>query len=540
MDNTTKEQRTWIIVTIVTVTILIFIFTGITYAYFTSNDNTGSTAQIITDSGKMTINYADDGSNLLVSSNISPSNNIVADKTFTLTGLNTASAGNGLSMPYKVGIKYVSSFSGGQIHYYIKKVSSTIDTITTNYTGETNTTIVGHPLETGYSHGTLDNGNKYTELVTGNFPSNKNEQSITFNLKLQFPDTGENQDSEKGKSINAEIVVNYDPKIMVEAISKLYEVKSKDENGITPDGLQKDGTGDINIKLLNTNLTRDYNITLLNNNLIADTETDEYDNLRYVGSNPNNYILFNNEIWRIIGIFNVYNTETNKYEKLTKIVRNKSLGQYSWNTSLPEINDGWGIDEWSQADLMTELNIDYLDTSKTSGNTLWYNGRNDQKTEKYDYENNIKFSYIDKIATVRWNLGGIGGGESANITYKQERGTSHRINPPDGIVRQDSWDGKVALMYASDYAYASTAPACRESINSEECKNNNWLFKSSYQWTLSPYSNGSTGVFLTSRSGNVICNDAAFAENIRPSLYLKSSVQIIGGEGTSASPYIID
>ncbi len=53
MTNLDKEQRTWLIVTIATVTILIFIFTGITYAYFTANDNTGSTVQIITDSSKM-------------------------------------------------------------------------------------------------------------------------------------------------------------------------------------------------------------------------------------------------------------------------------------------------------------------------------------------------------------------------------------------------------------------------------------------------------------------------------------------------------
>lgn len=27
------------------------------------------------------------------------------------------------------------------------------------------------------------------------------------------------------------------------------------------------------------------------------------DNLRYAGNNPNNYILFNNELWRVIGVF---------------------------------------------------------------------------------------------------------------------------------------------------------------------------------------------------------------------------------------------
>ena len=245
MEN--KEQRVWMIVTIITVTVLVFIFAGITYAFFTTSDNVGSTAEVITDSGKMTINYADGGSNLLISSNISPSNNIVVDKTFSLTGLNTTTAGDGLTMEYKVGLKYVSTFSSGQIHYYIKKISSTNEGITTTFTGDANQTVPGNDTYTGYSHGTLKNGNnKYTEMVTGEFPANKDEQTITFNLKLQFPDTGENQDTEKGKTLNAEVVVNYEvPETISYTINNLYEDNTKDENGITLDGLQKDGTGSL-------------------------------------------------------------------------------------------------------------------------------------------------------------------------------------------------------------------------------------------------------------------------------------------------------
>ncbi len=211
MNNIDKEQKVWMIVTIATVTILIFIFAGITYAFFTSNDNTGSTAEITSTSGKMTITYTDGGNNLLVSSNVLPSNNIIANKTFTLTGVNTSTADGGLSMPYKVGLKYTSSFSDGQIHYYIKEVNRANNSnVTVNYTGETNQTVQGNPTYTGYSHGTLKNGNRYTELVTGEFPASTNNQTITFNLLMQFPDTGENQDIEKAKSVDSEIIINYE------------------------------------------------------------------------------------------------------------------------------------------------------------------------------------------------------------------------------------------------------------------------------------------------------------------------------------------
>jgi len=94
--------------------------------------------------------------------------------------------------------------------------------------------------------------------------------------------------------------------------------------------------------------------------LMADTAG----NIRYYGADDpdidddlNNYIYFNCEEypstncepWRIIGVFD---------DKI-KIMRNESIGGYSWDTSSATINDGLGINEWSQADLMKLLNPGY-------------------------------------------------------------------------------------------------------------------------------------------------------------------------------------
>ena len=539
--NVKNESKKLTIITIATVIILVIIFAGVTYAFFTANNPEGSTAQIISETGRMLITYNDGTDNIVPVTNIQPSNAILVNKTFTLTGLNTTTAGDGLAMEYKVGLKYTSSFSDGQIHYYIKKVSSTSDTITTEFTGEANQTVPGNETYTGYSHGTLKNGNnKYTEMVTGEFPANEDEQTITFNLKLQFPDTGENQDTEKGKAINAEVVVNYEPETMVKTLNTLYSTSSKDENGITVDGLQKDGTGDFNVTLLD-NSNKDYKVTLLNDSkLIADSEYDEYDNLRYVGATPNNYVSFNNETWRIIGIFNVYNNDTNKNEKLIKIIRNDSLGWYSWDTSDSSINTGQGINEWSQADLMTELNTDYINPSPTSTTTLWFTGSNNSKNGTYDYSKNIKSAYIDKIANVRWNLGSTFFGDNAINTYKLERGTIHVSDPADGVTRTDYWNGKVGLMYPSDYAYATIDTICRSNLSLTNCKNNNWLFNQSMYWVLSSVRETSTGVFHIDSTGYVSKCPASFNRDVRPALFLKSDTQITSGTGTESDPYIIE
>ena len=556
-----KDQRILTIIIVTTVLILVIIFTGITYAFFTANNPEGSTAQIISENGRMLITYDDGTDSIVPVKDIQPSNTILVNKTFTLTGSNTTigmSSNDGLDMSYNVGVEYLSTFSDGMIHYYIKEIDRpTNSNVTTEYTGEIDKTVQGNDELTGYSHGTFKYGNRYTEIVSGKFPASLNDQTIKFNLIIQFPDNNENQDSEKGKTFNGKIIINNENNKVSQVIADLYDNTEKDENGITIDGLQKDGTGEYNIKNLSTT-NKKYKVNLLNNS-ITGTNTDIYDNLRYVGANPNNYITFNDETWRIIGIFNVYNVETSKYENLVKIIRNEPLGSYSWDTSDSSINDGNGINEWSQADLMYELNCDGSNDTKycrdditngylsnlTEGTANWYNEKNNQCTGAYEYNKNIKLYNIGKIAKVRWSLGGASFGASAINSYNQERGINHIKNPVDEVTRTDYWDGKIALMYPSDYGYASTDTECRNQLSSStnnifNCKNNNWLFNNALEWMLSPSTNAPTHVFRILSSGgvyNYFASGGVYA--VRPTFFLKSTVTISSGNGTIDNPYII-
>mgnify|MGYP004644041857 FL=1 len=219
-----KNQKIGLIIILSTVLFLAIIFIGMTYAFFTANNPEGSTAEVKSETGRMLITYDDGTDNIVPVTNIQPSNKILVDKTFTLTGSNTTvgmKTGDGLPMPYKVGVQYTSTFSDGMMHYYIKEVNRPANSnVTANYvikpeTGKTekdykNQTVPGNETYTGYTHGTFKNGKKYTEMVTGIFPASLNDQTITFNLIIQFPDNNENQDSEKGKTFNGKVVVNYD------------------------------------------------------------------------------------------------------------------------------------------------------------------------------------------------------------------------------------------------------------------------------------------------------------------------------------------
>ena len=503
MEN--NNQRVFIFVTIATALILVIIFAGVTYAFFTANNPEGSTAQIISKNGIMLITYDDGTDSIEPVTDIQPSNTILVNKTFTLTGANTTvgmSSSDGLPMPYKVGIQYISTFSDGMMHYYIKEVNRSVSSnVGVEYTGETNQTVQGNPAYTGYSHGTFNNGSRYTEMVTGKFPASLNNQTITFNLIIQFPDNNENQDSEKGKTFNGKVVIN-----QKNTLSNYFE-----KLDLTDNGLEIDDTTDKNI--------------------------------RYVGASPKNYIKFNDETWRIIGIFNNITTidddGNEKKETLVKIVRNETLGYYSWDTSKSTINSGRGVNEWSQANLMTELNTDYLDTSKMSGTTQWYSGTNDLTTgATYDYGQNIKSNWIDKIANVKWNLGGYNTSVVSVLNiYNAERGVLHISNPTDGITRNSTWNGKIALVYPSDYGYASANTTCRSDLSSTDCKNNNWL--SGNIWTLSPDSSFSDSAFVI-LDGVVNLSATSSILDVRPTLYLKSDIVIAGGTGDANNPYKIN
>ena len=172
-------------------------------------------------------------------------------------------------------------------------------------------------------------------------------------------------------------------------------------------------------------------------------------------------------------------------------------------------------------------------SNKTSGETKWYYGENNAKNGTYDYSKNIRSSSIDKVAKVRWNTSRTKYKASALNSYNQERSTTLISTPSDNVPRTNTWDGKIALIYPSDYGYASTDQACRSGLASTNCKNENWLFNNTYQRTLSPLSGHAYGVFVVLSGGDVNSYAASSTYGVRPVLFLKSDVVIAGGKGES-------
>ena len=262
---------------------------------------------------------------------------------------------------------------------------------------------------------------------------------------------------------------------------------------------------------------------------------------RYYGANPNNYVTFNGETWRIIGAFHDVDDGTGKKETRLKIIRDESIGDYSWDSSASTVNLGNGVNDWSKSDLMTELNTLYYNS--TSGTC--YNGRNNATTTCDFTSTGLDSTARNMIDNAVYHLGGyLDSSIYADDFYNYERGTTvYNCSRDDGACpRATTWTGKVGLMYPSDYVYAVDLSLCTRDGYSYDyysiCYSNDWLLlTSNHQWTIMPASDYAYYAFYAASFGNVNSFYVYLPYAARPVLYLKSDITIVGGEGTSSNPY---
>ena len=253
-----------------------------------------------------------------------------------------------------------------------------------------------------------------------------------------------------------------------------------------------------------------------------DKDITEY---RYRGASPKNYVTFNNEVWRMIGVFPT-DDGTGNIENRIKIIREQSIGEYEWDDTC--------LFNWTRpATLNTYLNVTYLnglisEAQSMVGDSKYYLGSYGKTINSQGFTSTPveMYSYERKITGSDYYYG---------------------TNP-------NSWVGKVALMYASDYGYASEN--CEEkwlcdnngSNDITTCNTTNWMYFKKYsyfgEWIFSQNVEGvriSYDHCITNKYGDPVktCVIEQASALVRPVLYLKSNIKITGGNGTSSSPYTL-
>ena len=250
---------------------------------------------------------------------------------------------------------------------------------------------------------------------------------------------------------------------------------------------------------------------------------------RYEGKNPNNYVWFNNEYWRIIGVFD--SNSHGQSGNLVKIIRADVLDGLAWH-----MTNG---NDWTSASLNSVLNGAYYNAQNGTSSGYCY-GYSTTAKANCDYtKRGIQSGYRNMIANVTWYLGGYSS-TSATVEafFGYERGTTVFSGRPTSTT------GYIGLMYPSDYGYSVLSSSCARTTNlgsydSSTCAGQSWLYGKGFEWTLTHSSSSNSMVFNLYTSGYLYSNNAFTGNGARPVLYLDASVYKIDGEGTLDKPYII-
>ncbi len=254
---------------------------------------------------------------------------------------------------------------------------------------------------------------------------------------------------------------------------------------------------------------------------------------RYEGKNPNNYIWFNNEYWRIIGVFDSASHGLDG-KNLVKIIRASALGGLAWDKSF--------TNNWTTASLNFLLNGAYYNaTDGTNSGYCIGNAARATIISNCNYtKKGIQAGYRGMIANVTWYLGGYSSIKTTtDAFYGYERGTMVYSGRPTSTT------GYIGLMYPSDYGYSVLSSSCARTTNLDSygtstCAGASWLYGQGYEWLLTPFSTESAFVFFFSDSGDLNYDYTVYGYNsFRPVIYLNASVYKIDGDGSLNSPYII-
>ena len=281
---------------------------------------------------------------------------------------------------------------------------------------------------------------------------------------------------------------------------------------------------------------------------------------RFEGKDPNNYIWFNNEMWRIIGVFGS-NRHGVANTNLVKIIREESIGGYAWNgVNSPNNN-------WATSTLYRMLNGCYYnaltenDTTNISGSNVacsnycisYYYGTTAYSIANCDFsyigiQDDKTYSYRDMVQNVTWYLGGPGNSSyntyyPANIYgYETNSSAVYSGNPA-------SVTGYIGLMYLSDYGYSVLSSNCARgsyklytgtNYSNNSCAGSSWMYGKGQELTINHVSDMGSYVWTLFIGGSSGINDHIFSySGVRPVLYLKANTYKVAGTGTRTDPYVV-
>ena len=265
---------------------------------------------------------------------------------------------------------------------------------------------------------------------------------------------------------------------------------------------------------------------------------------RYTGANPNNYVCFGSDeetcpadnLYRIIGAFD--DDKDGNYQ--IKLIKSDYTTSAMLGTDGRDYNGAYSS---TTSDYKGNMNTSTIaayrwnyDTSvSTYGSNNWTTSEFNTINLNTNYWNYLGSTWQSLIAEATWHLGGMTSERiTAKAFYDGERNNAGYGSNPT------TYSDEIGLMYPSDYGYAASPDAWTNNLNAyfnSTITASNWLYMGLNEWTITPRSSNSYGVFGVSSNGNLSASSAHYGRSARPVFYLESNVALQGGSGTSSDPY---
>ena len=510
-----KNKKQAIILSVIASIVLLVLIVGATYAYFQASGGTGTSANL------RVTTYTTDVFNFEVGNDIS----IYADATSFASGKGNASG----STFAKAILTANNKTNTATEHYYLYlNISNNTFTYTqnentpellltiTDASGNAVTDITSLTYKKvtdgkGASISGYDITNKSGEItlfknkeITAS-PTKTDEWNITVTLVNYDKDQSNNM----GKSFNAKLMIQKkaDKQTLSEYVKSQYTGTQGENNIYYHTSTLANGAGD--------------------------------NSYRYAGASEsvNNFVCFGSttsscptdNLYRIIGVF----------EDKVKLIK------YDYANSNLLGTDG----DYSDS---STPNSSYYKGSLTSINTYYWNNKaankasNEWSTSLLN-KINLNTNYLNNIGTIWSNM-------IEDATWKVSGHSTSEVTPREMYTREitnatktygpSDGTSKIGLMYASDYGFAASPSAWTKTlfnydgndVNGTSIITINWMYMGHSEWTISPYSSSSGGVFFLDDDGYVSYYTTTYGYGSRPVLYLKASVLYAGGLGTKDSP----
>ena len=145
------------------------------------------------------------------------------------------------------------------------------------------------------------------------------------------------------------------------------------------------------------------------------------------------------------------------------------------------------------------------------------------------------------VENAPWKIGGCSTtAKSVDAMYQCEKDTKA------SSASSTTAAGYIGLMSASDYGYASSGCSSGTqtllNYNNATCTSTNWLKLGIPEYLINASSDNPRYAYLLDSNGQVYAGHTdgltrAFA--VRPTVYLKSTVKILSGTGSSSDPFIL-